>query len=398
MTSVDRTLIQLIKEIIDDLSAAADMARVQAIVTTAARRLTGADGATIVYREGDFCYYADEDAISPLWKGRKFNLTDCISGWVMLNKVTAILPDIYQDERIPADAYRPTFVKSLVMTPVCTDEPVAAIGCYWSDTHAPTTTDKELLELLAGVVARTIENIQLIKHLEHQVEVRTSALRSLTVERSLQEEQQNRKIAGILHDELGSTLALAKIRTGQIRQHNKDPRLNAQLDAIQQLLHESIEFTRHLTFSLGPPILSSLGFGRALRWLAHQFFDQTGTVECRVEDIGTPVTLEPACRETLFSITRELFVNISKHAQATRVALSLHWTDSSLLLRVEDNGIGFNVAQQRECCLDSRRYGLFSVAERLAHLSGRLDIQSAVGNGTCVLIQVPVAVPEQAAS
>ncbi len=390
MKTTETSQVQLIKEIIDGLTSAADMPQVQEIVTRAARHLTGADGATLVYREGDFCYYADENAISPLWKGKRFCLTDCISGWVMLNRTTAVLPDIYQDERIPADAYRPTFVKSLVMTPVCTDEPVAAIGCYWSQTHAPTTTDKELLELLAGVVARTIENIQLIKHLEHQVEVRTSALRSLTVERSLQDEKSKREIAGILHDELGSTLALAKIKTGQMmRQFSKDSDLAGQLEAVQTLLQDSIDFTRNLTFSLGPPVLSSLDLGRALRWLAHQFFDRNGKVEISVEDIGTPRVMPPEYRETLFSIVRELFVNISKHAKATRVIVRLHWTENGLQLRVEDNGIGFDVNRQREDSLDSRKYGLFSIDERLTHLSGTMDIHSAAVSGTSVIIEVP---------
>lgn len=80
------------------------------IARTAARALTGADGATLILREGDQCRYADEDAIGPLWKGRCFPLTNCISGWAMLHDEAVIIDDIYTYARIPHEAYRPTFV------------------------------------------------------------------------------------------------------------------------------------------------------------------------------------------------------------------------------------------------------------------------------------------------
>ena len=96
---------------------------VKEIVRKAARALTGADGATFVLRDNGHCYYADEDAIEPLWKGKRFPMGLCISGWVMLNCQPTTIEDIYSDPRIPADAYRPTFVKSLAMVPIRTRSP-----------------------------------------------------------------------------------------------------------------------------------------------------------------------------------------------------------------------------------------------------------------------------------
>ncbi|OIR00302.1 hypothetical protein GALL_175540 [mine drainage metagenome] len=116
--------------VVRDLSQAHDLEAVMAIVRRAARDLTGADGATFVLRDGDQCFYAEENAIAPLWKGRRFPLSLCISGWVMLNRQPAVIEDIYSDDRIPAEAYRPTFVKSLAMVPIRTNDPVGAIGNY----------------------------------------------------------------------------------------------------------------------------------------------------------------------------------------------------------------------------------------------------------------------------
>ena len=108
------------------------MADVQRVVRRAARRLTGADGATFVLRDGDQCYYADEDAIAPLWKGQRFPMSACISGWAMLTASRRSSRTSTPTTRIPHDAYRPTFVKSLVMVPIRTIDPVGAIGNYWA--------------------------------------------------------------------------------------------------------------------------------------------------------------------------------------------------------------------------------------------------------------------------
>ncbi|EEF59004.1 ATP-binding protein [Pedosphaera parvula] len=161
---------------VQELSLARDLPTVMAIVRHAARELTGADGATFVLREGECCHYADEDAISPLWKGQRFPLSSCISGWVMLNREPAVIEDIYKDPRIPADAYRPTFVKSLAMVPIRPDCPLGAIGNYWAQGHLPTTEEVELLQTLANTTAVAMENIQIHDELEQRVKSRTAQL------------------------------------------------------------------------------------------------------------------------------------------------------------------------------------------------------------------------------
>jgi len=151
---------------IQRLSLARSIPEIQTLVRTAARRLTGADGATFVLRDGAFCYYADEDAISPLWKGQRFPMPTCISGWAMLNRRPAVIEDIYADERVPHAAYRPTFVKSLAMVPIRTLEPVGAIGNYWAVRHRPTEQEVELLQALADSTAVAMENVRAYRELE----------------------------------------------------------------------------------------------------------------------------------------------------------------------------------------------------------------------------------------
>jgi hypothetical protein len=133
---------------------AADLRSVRGIedvadaVRSTARRWLAAEGATFVLRDGDQCYYADEDAVAPLWKGERFPLDQCISGWAMTRGEQAVVSDITVDDRIPLAAYQPTFVRSLVMTPIGLP-PVAAVGVYWAVDRVPTAEECRLLRVLA---------------------------------------------------------------------------------------------------------------------------------------------------------------------------------------------------------------------------------------------------------
>jgi len=171
--------LQLLVLTVQQLSLARDLATVMQIVRTTARKLTGADGATFVLKEGDKCFYADEDAISPLWKGSRFSIHSCVSGWAMLNRKPAIVEDIYSDSRIPADTYRPTFVKSLAMVPIRTIDPIGAIGNYWATKRQPTEEEVWLLQSLADITAVTIENVYVYAELEQRVKERTRQLEAI---------------------------------------------------------------------------------------------------------------------------------------------------------------------------------------------------------------------------
>ncbi|HLL23687.1 MAG TPA: ATP-binding protein, partial [Kofleriaceae bacterium] len=163
-------------EIVQQLSLARSIDAVTEIVRRSARELTGADGATFVLRDGANCFYADEDAIEPLWKGKRFPLESCVSGWAMLHREQVVIEDIYADSRVPHEAYRPTFVKSLAMVPIRIKSPVGAIGTYWATKRQASHSELRLLQALADSTSIAIENVQLYTDLERRVRERTEAL------------------------------------------------------------------------------------------------------------------------------------------------------------------------------------------------------------------------------
>lgn len=138
------------------LAQANDLGTVMRLTRRAARTLAHADGVTFVLREDAHCFYADEDAIGPLWKGQRFPLETCVSGWAMTHGEAVIIHDIYHDRRVPIDTYKPTFVHSLAMMPVGRPVAHAAIGVYWAHQHTATPQEITVLQALADTTAEAL--------------------------------------------------------------------------------------------------------------------------------------------------------------------------------------------------------------------------------------------------
>jgi GAF domain-containing protein len=162
---IGQQALDVLMEAVERLAGQTDELGVGRIVRTAARRLTGADGISVVLKKDDRVHYIDEDAVSPLWKGQDFPIEACISGWAIMNRQTVVISDIFGDPRIPLEAYRTTFVKSLAMAPVGMPDPTAAIGAYWATQRRPTDDEVRALETMARAASVAMENVRLRREL-----------------------------------------------------------------------------------------------------------------------------------------------------------------------------------------------------------------------------------------
>jgi len=159
---------QRLLKVVQQLSLARDLNTITEVVAHTARELSQADGATVALCDNEHCFYADEDAIAPLWKGQRFRVDASVSGWVMMHAESIGIEDIYQDPRVPVETYRATFVKSLAMAPIGRSNPLGALGSYWAKQHTPTAEQMSLLEALADATATAIENVRQYSQLEHR--------------------------------------------------------------------------------------------------------------------------------------------------------------------------------------------------------------------------------------
>lgn len=343
MQNLSPECVKLLVTTVQELSLTRDLDSVMKIVRTAARKLTGADGATFVLRDGNLCYYADEDAISPLWKGSRFPMSACISGWAMLNRQPAVIEDIYADNRIPADAYRPTFVKSLAMVPIRTLDPIGAIGNYWAVKRQPTADEVWLLQSLADITAVTIENVNVYAELEQRVK-----------ERTLQLEAINKELEAfsysISHD-LRAPLRTVRSYT-EILLEDHDESLNEEGRRIANkilsgagdmglLIDHLLTFfktdKKELTRSTIPMKAMVVALIEELK--AHE---KDRNIEFHVQEIPDAMG-DPSLIKQVWENLISNAVKYTGHKENAMIEVGSDKTDKGIVYHVKDNGAGFNM-------------------------------------------------------
>ena len=372
-------------DVLARLRGAGDLGTVQQIVRTAARRLAGADGATFVLRDVDHCFYADEDAISPLWKGQRFPLTSCISGWAMLHAQSVVIPDITLDDRIPIESYRPTFVKSLAMVPVGAEKPAAAIGAYWASPHTASGAEMIALETLAGAVAKAIERIGLFGvDPAPALGAGPEASQADPVERvprSLDASEDHERIARDLHDTILQRMFATGLRLQAVAATVGDTKTAGAIDEVVADIDDTIRELRGVIFGLeygherlgglaGEILAVAAGAARALGFTPKVVID------------GPLDELPAQVRHDLLGALQEMLSNVSRHARASQVRIECTAGDW-IRLQVVDNGVGLPAEL-------AEGNGLGNLAARAGKLGGSFTLGPAGGGGTAAVWAVPV--------
>jgi signal transduction histidine kinase len=153
---------------VERLSLADNLTKIIEIMRATTHEVSGVDGVCFVIRDGDFSRCVEENAIGPLWKGQLLPLSACVSGWCMQHNQAAVIPDIYRDPRVVLDTYRDTFVRSMVIVPVRTNEMTGAIGCYWTAPRLFSDEEVSFIEAMDRAASVAIAASQLRETLRDQ--------------------------------------------------------------------------------------------------------------------------------------------------------------------------------------------------------------------------------------
>jgi len=242
----------------------------------------------------------------------------------------------------------------------------------------------------------TVEDITEQKKAEEKIKSYQKQLRSLASDLSLAEERERRRIATMLHDHIGQILAISKIKLGALAQLIGNDESMNQLKEVRNHIEQAIQYTRSLTFELSPPILYDLGLEAALEWLAEQVREHQ-RINCMFEADAYPKPVSDEIRIVLFSAVRELLMNVTKHAQANVAKITIRRVNDSITVHVADNGIGFVPSKMSFYRDENKGFGLFSIRERLRHLSGQMEVRSGRGRGTRVILTAPLVIEKQKA-
>ena len=228
--------------------------------------------------------------------------------------------------------------------------------------------------------------------LDQRIQERTRRIKELASALTIAEQQERRRISRILHDDLQQTLYGTQMKLKAVRQDFEMGDQKGLLDRLSQVeewIRESVYLSRNLSIDLSPPVLHSEGLADVFAWLQARMQDLHG-LDVEIVADKSFLTPDDDMRVLLFQIVRELLFNVAKHAGVNRAVVELQDIDHHLRIAVTDEGVGFNPAD-----IEARReaedtFGLFSVRERLGLFGGKVDIQSAPGEGTRVTIEVPL--------
>jgi two-component system CheB/CheR fusion protein len=392
-----KTLVQVVQ----DLSSARTLEQIMTLVRKAARDIAKADGATFVLRDDGFCYYADEDAISPLWKGQRFPMSACISGWSMTHHQAVIIEDIYQDSRIPIDAYAPTFVKSLVMTPIRKSDPIGAIGVYWKEKHRPTQEQLDLLQALGNTASVAMENINLYTSLEKRIDELKNASRG--------KDEILMTVSHELRTPLNAILGWAEIlREGPVDGEELHEGLTTiernalqQLKIVNDLVDSSLIVLGRFRLQTEPINLS-----RSIQQVLSELNTKIEEKKVRVKFLNaSPDAIVLADEKRLKQIFHNLIDNAIKFSNQERsLTISIHRHGPNVETHVVDEGIGidpellpglFEPFKQGDASI-TRRYGGLGLGLSIARFlteahKGQIAVErSTVGKGTDFVVKLPL--------
>jgi PAS domain S-box-containing protein len=239
----------------------------------------------------------------------------------------------------------------------------------------------------AGLVGVMVD-VSELRRIEQDLYCYQDKLRGLSSSMALTEEFERHKIAQNLHEQIGQTLAVSKLKLGLVRETASTIEMLQALDEIRELIGQAIKDARSLTFEISPPVLYEVGLKAALEWLVENVADQ-GTIRYSYQDDGKVPDLDGDISVLLFRATRELLFNVAFHSNAADAIVSFSEDDQNVYIQVEDNGIGFELAKIDGKFSELSGFGLFSIRERINYLGGRLEIESKPGEGTKVTIISP---------
>ena len=211
-------------------------------------------------------------------------------------------------------------------------------------------------------------------------------LRDLTSHLQVVREEERTLIAREIHDELGQALTALKMDVHWVRRRLKEdePSLIDKTHLMSRLIDRTVQSVRRICAELRPGLLDDFGLSAAMEWEAEEFSKRTD-IECHIVSDPEDVILPKMISTAIFRIFQETLTNIARHANATKVEITLKREPEMVEMCVRDNGKGISEGQ----ILDARSFGITGMRERVHYLGGSLCI-SGDRNGTTVNVTIPV--------
>lgn len=259
--------------------------------------------------------------------------------------------------------------------------------------NARTGLDHESGEL--GQLAKTFDEMALAleqrqserEQVEMQLKRSQELFRSLSAHLQMIREEERTRIARRIHDDMGQALTALKIDLTWLNKRLADNqvRIREKLQSMVTLIDNTIETVHNISEDLRPGILDDFGLSAAIEWQAEEFQKRTG-MKCKISLPPDEFDLSKEKSTNLFRIVQESLTNVIRHANATKVEITLAEKDGLLLLEVVDNGKGIT----RAAITNPKSFGLIGIKERIHSLGGEVDITGTPNAGTRLTVKMPI--------
>jgi signal transduction histidine kinase len=237
------------------------------------------------------------------------------------------------------------------------------------------------------VVPLMVLGIAVLTSMVDRLQRSLEQLRALASRLETVREEEQKRIAREIHDELGQALTAIKIELSFLLfEWPAEQKPSKRAESITKLVDQTIESVQKISTELRPGILDALGLVAAVEWAAGEFETRTGT-RCRVDLPKDALKIDQERTTAIFRILQETLTNVARHADATQVDIRLAREDGSLSLEVYDNGIGISEEQLSA----SRSLGILGMRERTLLLGGEFLVSGAPNQGTRVRVRIPLS-------
>ncbi len=227
-------------------------------------------------------------------------------------------------------------------------------------------------------------NITESKQKEDEIRRSRELLRQLSAHRDSAREEERKRIAREIHDELGQALTALKIDVDWLAERLADEgKIGDRLKSMSNILLETVSSVRRIAEHLRPGMLDDLGLAAAIEWQVDQFMARSG-IRCGLSMNKEEFELDERLAICIYRIIQEALTNVARHSGADSVEVRIKEEDEKITLEVSDNGVGFDTESKRHS------YGLLGIRERVEMIGGKVEVSSRKGRGTTLKAMVPI--------
>ncbi len=274
--------------------------------------------------------------------------------------------------------------ESVLALPLISGDKPIGVLCL---VHEGSFSNFAVLQTLARQLVIAIENARLYEEVQQKEELRGQLLERVVAA----QEEERKRLARDLHDQTGQRLTALALGLSSVDElWDKNPaRARERLRELEQMSASAIDDLRQVVSGLRPSLLDDLGLVAALRQMAKQIQENTD-LEVEFTQSGHRRRLQSEIEMILYRIAQEALNNTVRHSRATRARINLDLSSNPITLTVEDNGCGFEPGSILKPNARVRAWGLLGMQERVELVGGKLEIESAPGRGTRLVVEIPL--------